>query len=159
MDNIYSLVDFLTFGVMLNCLVTIPYCLQLAHGWTTLSFYKNLIAIAVLIPMMYFMIDKYGAKGGAIVWIVLNLGYCLFEIPVMHKFLLKGEMWEWYSRDVGLPLFVTLVLTLFFRTMMPEFQSTSFTLGWLFITTSATLIVTFLFLPKIRTKTESYIAL
>jgi O-antigen/teichoic acid export membrane protein len=142
-NNIYPLVRLLSIGVMLNCLVTIPYCLQLAYGWTKLSFYKNLIAVTILIPMMYVMIDTYGAQGAAIVWIILNLSYCMFEIPVMHKRILKGEMWEWYWRDVGFPLVISVVFIFFSKCIMPEFTSYLFIFGWISITTALSLLITY----------------
>ena len=48
--------------------------------------------------------DLYGAVGGASVWLILNIGYFLFEIPILHNRLLKKEKWRWYWKDICLPL-------------------------------------------------------
>jgi len=114
--------------------MTIPFALQLACGWTKLSFYKNLIAVAVLIPLLFWLATTYGAIGAAIVWIVLNLGYFLLEIPIMHSRFLKGEMWRWYIRDVGEPVLIVLAVMVISRLLFPGALSRSSTLLWLAMT-------------------------
>jgi hypothetical protein len=44
-------------------------------------------------------------------WIVLNVGYLLIVIQLMHLRLLKHEKWSWYRNDVGKPLAITLAVT------------------------------------------------
>ncbi len=98
------LVRWLVAGFACNALVTLPYALQLATGWTRLTLIKNVIAIALLAPLLYVWIGRFGAAGAAAAWFVLNLGYVLFEIPFMHRRLLRGHAVRWYVRDVGAPL-------------------------------------------------------
>jgi O-antigen/teichoic acid export membrane protein len=83
--------------------MTIPFALQLAAGWTRLSLYKNLIAIAVAVPLLLVAVSRYGALGAATVWIVINVGYLVFELPVMHRRLLPGDLAQVYVRDIGAP--------------------------------------------------------
>jgi len=97
--------------------------LQLAYGWTKLSFYKNIIAVTIFIPLLIGLVTKYGAMGGAVAWIILNMGYILFEIPIMHHRLHKGEMWNWYLFDIGIPLLVTFSIGIFSRIIMPHKMS------------------------------------
>jgi len=33
-----------------------------------------------------------------------NIGYVFFEIPIMHRWLLRKEKWRLYWQDVGVPL-------------------------------------------------------
>ena len=42
----------LTAGTAFNCVVSIPYALQLAYGWTSLAFWTNLISAFVTIPLL-----------------------------------------------------------------------------------------------------------
>jgi O-antigen/teichoic acid export membrane protein len=99
-------VSILICGTAINGLMSLPYALQLAFGWTKLSFFKTLIAVILLVPLIIYMTVHYGAMGAAIAWLVLNIGVVFFEIPIMHRRLLRKEKWRWYLQDVCLPLVV-----------------------------------------------------
>ncbi len=126
-----------------------PYALQLAFGWTKLSVFKNVIAVILLVPLIIYMTMRYGATGAASVWLFLNIGYVFFEIPIMHRRLLRKEKWRWYWQDVGVPLIAGLSLAglgrLFFSGTTSQFMTLLYlitisvlTLGITTITTSAT---------------------
>lgn len=117
--NAHWLLSLIITGTALNSLVTLPFALQLASGWTRLSLYKNMVAAALLVPLMLWMVSLYGAVGAAIVWIILNAGYVLLEIPIMHRRLLKGQMWRWYLSDVGLPLAISTLVGIVARVLLP----------------------------------------
>ncbi len=113
------LVSLLVIGNAMNGLMNIPYALQLAHGWTKLAFYQNLVALVILAPAIYFSTLRWGATGAAVVWIILNFGYLLFSIQIMHQRLLPQEKLRWYLDDTGLPLLAVL-LTIFFARMIMQ---------------------------------------
>lgn len=108
-ENTHSVVSLLVVGSALNGLMNLPYALQLAYGWTKMAFYSNVVATVVLVPLTIFLATHYGAVGGAIVWVILNSGYVLIAMPIMHRYLLPGELRRWYLEDVGLPLAGALV--------------------------------------------------
>ena len=108
-ERCHLLLSILIFGTALNGLMTVPYALQLAHGWTRLTLYVNLVSILILVPMIVFLTRKFGAMGGACVWVILNGGYIIITIHLMHKRLLPAEKWQWYWQDVIIP-FVTGIL-------------------------------------------------
>jgi O-antigen/teichoic acid export membrane protein len=105
----HLVLSILVIGTALNGLMHLPYALQLAYGWTKLAFYMNAVAVLILAPSIILMASLYGAVGAAIIWVVLNIGFVLVGIPLMHRRLLRGEQWRWYFEDVGLPLAVALV--------------------------------------------------
>lgn len=107
--NTHVLVSVLVTGSALNGLVTVPYALQLAHGWTRLGLCVNAAAVVVLTPAIVLMASRYGAVGAAWVWVALNTGYLLVMVQIMHRRLLKAEKLRWYCRDVGMPLVAALV--------------------------------------------------
>lgn len=109
-ENTYWLVRLLVIGSLLNGLMHLPYALQLAHGWTRLTFYSNLAAVIALVPLLVWLAPSYGALGAAAVWVALNAGYVLVSLQFMHHRLLRGELWRWYIEDVGLPLLAALLL-------------------------------------------------
>ncbi len=118
-QNAHQILTLLMIGSALNTVMTLPYALQLAHGWTQLAIYKNIIAIILLVPLMVWMVQTYQGIGAAWVWIILNLGYFIFEVPIMHRRLLKHEMGKWYKLDVILPVIIITVIGLVARAILP----------------------------------------
>ena len=98
------IVSLLVTGMAMGALLHIPYALQMAYGWTSLTFYLNLAAIVFLVPAMIWSTVHYGAAAAAATWIALFLGMILVGIHFMHKRLLKTEKRHWYLQDVILPL-------------------------------------------------------
>ena len=112
------LISLLVVGNALNGLMHIPYALQLAHGWTKLAFYQNVIAVIVLVPAIYLATLRWGAVGAAGVWIVLNSGYLLISAQLIYRRLLVAEKSRWYVNDVAKPLLATLIFVWIGRMMM-----------------------------------------
>jgi O-antigen/teichoic acid export membrane protein len=98
------IVSILVIGMALNALMTLPYALQLSHGWTSIGLRINTFLIITLVPTIYYMATHYGAVGAATVWVVLNVIYMMISVPFTHRRLLRGEMWRWFIEDVGPPL-------------------------------------------------------
>ncbi len=107
--NTYILLSLVAVGNGLNGLIWLPHSLQLAHGWTKLTFYLNVVTIIFLIPLMVIGTYKYGAVGGAVVWVMINASYFFTSIQMMHRRILKGEQWKWYFEDLAIP-FITAIL-------------------------------------------------
>lgn len=103
-DKVAPLLALLAVGTMLNGLMQLPYFTMIAHGWTRLSLVSNIVAVAALVPLLLIVVPVYGGRGAAVVWIILNLGYLLVQVPLLHRRILRGEMWRWYGQDVALPL-------------------------------------------------------
>lgn len=111
-DETHLLLSLLIIGNALGGLINLPYALQLAHGWTKLAFFQNLVAIIVLVPMIFWLSSYYGAEGAAFVWVLLNAGYLIIGIHFMHRKLIKEEKLRWYFEDVLKPLLSTLLVVL-----------------------------------------------
>ncbi len=109
-DAASPIVSLLVLGMALNCLMAMPYALQLSHGWTSIGLRINTFLIITLVPAIYFMATRYGAVGAAAVWVVLNGIYMLIGIPFTHRRLLKGEMGRWFVQDIIPPLGAALLV-------------------------------------------------
>lgn len=116
--KIDTILSIIALGAVVNALVAIPYAMQLAHGWTSLSIWKNIIALFVLVPAMIWLIQLHGLLGAAMVWLVLNLAYYFFEMPIMHRRILKAEIRSWYLIDTALPLASCVGLAYFMSTVL-----------------------------------------
>ena len=110
-ENTSLILSLLVIAGTLNGLIYLPYALQLANGWTSLTFYANAISVVIMVPIIILLTLHFGAVGAAVALIIFNSGYVLFAIPIMHRYLLPGEKWRWFREDVGLPLLVALGLT------------------------------------------------
>jgi len=117
-QNAHPILTLLMIGTALNAVMTLPYALQLAHGWTKLAIYKNIVAVVVLVPLMVWMVQMYQGIGAAWVWIILNPGYFIFEVPIMHRRSLKDEMGHWHRRDVMVPLLIVTSIGLISRAIV-----------------------------------------
>jgi O-antigen/teichoic acid export membrane protein len=117
-SNTQILVRLLAIGFSVNGLMTMPYVLQLAYGWTRLAFVLNLLAALVLAPAILISVSRFGAIGVAVIWSILNPTMALINLTVTHRRILRGEMGKWLANDVGMPLLATLVTV---------------TVGWLLI--------------------------
>ncbi|MGO8822856.1 MAG: oligosaccharide flippase family protein [Desulfomonilaceae bacterium] len=109
----------LIIGTACNGMMIVPYAVQLAYGWTSLAFWVNVVSIIILIPFLIFLTNHYGMIGGPIVWAVLNTGYVLISIRIMHWRILKGELWRWYRDDMGRPLISSLAVVILLRAILP----------------------------------------
>lgn len=117
--NTATLVRLGVIGTALNGLMLLPFALQLAHGWVSLSLWKNVVALVVLAPLLVVMTTRYGAVGAPIVWIALNTAYVLVEIPLMHRRILPGQQRFWYLVALLLPISVCLAIGLPLRALLP----------------------------------------
>jgi O-antigen/teichoic acid export membrane protein len=149
-QNADMLFSALVMGSLLNAVMTMPFTLQLAYGWTKLSFSKNVIAVIVLVPLMIWLTNLYGAFGAAVVWILLNGGYFVIEIPIMHSRVLKRDMWRWYFQDVGMPFCFVLIVVLLSRIFMPHIESFYLSLTWILVTGLLAILSAMLAVPFAR---------
>lgn len=89
----------LVLGTALNGVMNIPYALQLAYGWTSLTLKLNLCAALVLVPAIVGLIRAFGMMGAAIAWVALNLGTLIISIPIMRNRGVLPESCSMFYRD------------------------------------------------------------
>jgi O-antigen/teichoic acid export membrane protein len=136
-------------GTVCNCMLWIPYSYLLARGNTKFTLYQNIIASVILVPLLFWWTAKYGAIGASFVWLSVNAGYILITIPLFHTMFLKGELLNWYKKDVALPFFTAGVLALgakyFQSQLIPQVNIIYFSILLLFILTVYAIII-----PELR---------
>ncbi len=151
--NTYVLLSLVAVGNGLNSSMWLAYSLQLAHGWTKLSFYLNIVMIVFLIPLMVFGVYQYGAVGGAAAWVILNVSYLFTLIQLMHRRILKGEQWRWYFEDLSLPFVVALLIAGTGKLLLPANSTRLKTIISLLLISA----VTFLFTALATKATRNYL--
>lgn len=110
----------LVLGSFFNCLVWMPYQLQLAHGWTSFAVKVNAVAVCVLVPAIFWVAPQYGAIGAAWIWALLNIGYASIGMHYMFKKLLSGEKWFWYWQDITKQLIPVILIMATAKLIMPN---------------------------------------
>ena len=79
----------------------------------------------------------------------LNIGYVFFEIPIMHRRLLRKEKWRWYWQDVIVPLIAGLFLAGLGRLILNNGTTSQFMmLVYLMIISVLTLLITLISVPN-----------
>lgn len=119
----FDLVSIIALGTLFNGFANLPYGLALASGWTSITFYTNLVLIIFLIPSMYFMTNEYGVIGAAIIWLVLNVFYVIFNTLVIHKRLIPNEHLKWIIHDNGKPFLIALLILAAAKWILPPIES------------------------------------
>jgi O-antigen/teichoic acid export membrane protein len=119
-QRVAPLVVVMVLGTLLNALLCTPYFMQLAHGWTSLTIKVNIVAVCLLIPTLLVVVPAYGAIGAARVWVALNAGVLIFEVPLMHRRLLSADLWRWWAQDVAAPLTAAAATASLCRWTMPR---------------------------------------
>lgn len=142
----YIIVRLLAIGAALNGLLNIPYALTLSYAWTRITIYMHIVAIILIVPMIVYFTTRLGVVGAPIAWIFFNGCNILITMHIIHARLLKKEKWNWYLKDVGIPLAVALIVASFWRIIIPaDISRISILLllcGVFLITLSATSIAT-----------------
>lgn len=118
--EVAPLLTLLAAGTLANGLMWIPYHLQLAHAWTSLTIKTNIVAVCLLIPAILYLVPRHGAMGAAGAWLALNSGYLTVGIGLMHRRLLPREKWRWYLQDVALPLAAAGSVAGLLRLLLPQ---------------------------------------
>jgi O-antigen/teichoic acid export membrane protein len=142
----------LIIGNGLNGIMNIPYALQLAAGWTSLSFWINVCAITLLIPIIWWAAINYGGIGGAAVWAALNLIYVIITPQIMHRRLIPNAKNQWYCMGLIIPLVLCISLLMSFRMLEQTLESRLFVAISLTTYYIITVVITVLVLPQTRLK-------
>jgi O-antigen/teichoic acid export membrane protein len=150
-QKVAPLMAVLALGTLFNTLMWIPYQMQLAHGWTSLTIKVNTVAVSLLVPAILLVVPAYGAIGAAWLWVLLNAGSMMIVIPLMHRRLLPSDKWRWYFQDVALPLAAATATTFLCRWAMPRDLGKLGEFSVLLIGSACILLSSALVAPLVRT--------
>lgn len=109
-EPVSELLPLIALGTLFNTVTNPLYFLQIAAGWTRLSVVKNVVAIAVTLPFLFIFVPRIGPQAAALCWIATNVGYYLFEAPLMHRRLLKKELPRWWLIDTLFPMAIATII-------------------------------------------------
>lgn len=149
-EHTHLLLSIMVIGTALNGMWNMAYAMQLAHGWTSLAFYTNLVSVIILLPLIYVMTSIYGAIGAVITWVLLNSGFIFISVQLMHRRLLINEKWRWYIEDFGLPFVAAIITAGFWRWLIISSMPKTFLIVLLVGAGLTTIFSSFLVSSRIR---------
>lgn len=142
-------------GTAINGMLFMPLALQLAHGWTTLSVWKCVIAVPLMLPTLWFLTRHFGPTGAAASWVITNGAFLAFEVSFMHRRLLRGERARWYLQDVALPAAVAVGIVGIARTLVSSQQSSWVSLPFITIAGAVAVSACLAAMPFTRARLRS----
>lgn len=145
-----TLVALLAIGTAFNGLMHIPYMLQLAYGWSSLAAKVNFVAVAILIPVLFWAVPRYGAIGAAWLWVSVNVGYILITVHFMYRRLIPKEKNTWYWRDITLPALGAGGVYFLGEFLLPMGLSQIVQLIWLMATGAAAFVLALMAAPDLK---------
>jgi len=148
--NSHLLVSLIIFGLLLNAIASIPSSCASAFGWPQLVAYTNMFQAILIAPLMFIFIHLFEVTGAAIVYILMNSTYVVFLAPLLIKRYFKGQSYQWFIFDVGIPVLISFSLCFLSSKLMPQELTLPSTIIWITITGFIVLIATGFSLPAIR---------
>ncbi len=96
----------------INAVMNLPYCLQLATGWTSLALKVNIFALFLMLPVMVWGVNSFGAAGGAAVALMLHVCILIFVPRITFARFLGIHPRKWLINDTMAPLLGCLLVML-----------------------------------------------
>lgn len=154
-----QLLPALAIGFGLHAIFSVPYILQLAHGWTRLAIWLNVVMISIMLPALLYIVPRHGALGATWVWASVMVAYSIASTYFMFKRLLPQLSSRWPVNDVVLPLTMLAVTGLILSRVTPATVGVSATLLTIIAAAFVLLLVGLAALPLVRDETLRIIRL
>lgn len=107
--EIAPILRWIAIGAFCNAALQIPFMLQLAHGWTTISVWINVLGTILLGPAVYIGVIWFGPAGAAAAWAATNAIVLTLGTTAMHRRLLPNEAIGFVRDALLLPLAASLL--------------------------------------------------
>ena len=135
-----GLLRLLLFGNLIGSLTWIPYQMQLAHGWTSLSVYLNSAAAIIIAGLMLWLVPSLGMFGAAYILLLVGFAYNFLLAYLMFRKIMVREKWRWIIRDIAAPLLSSALSVGLLKVLWPT-QETAF--GQVLVLVIATVLALF----------------
>jgi O-antigen/teichoic acid export membrane protein len=89
--------------------------LQVAYGWLKPALVSRVMSLIVLPPLIVILTRGYGPAGAAAAWVIVWALYLCVTPHFVYGRLLVSAKWRWYTRDMGAPFLVSLVVVIAIR--------------------------------------------
>lgn len=137
----HFLLSVLVLANTINAMMYLPYHLQLAHGWTQLSFKTNLYSLFAVIPLTLLLVPTYGAIGAAFIYLFLNIMYITIVVYIMHKKIFKNEIYKWYLLDLIPQILISILVTVITSFIIKEVSNEILIFTLIFISFAVSILL------------------
>ena len=137
-------------GQIMQAIMVVPYYLTLAHGNIRLNLQIGISSVVLVIPLLIYLITKYGIVGAGISWLVMNLCTLPPYMYFLHRRFLPGELRRWYLWSVGLPILTALPVVMLGRWLLPSSSSRLLTFGLIGLVWSVSAVAAVFINPEFR---------
>jgi len=117
-ESVAPIVSFLTIANIINGIYWIPYQAQLAVGWTNLTLKLGATAVIIMVPIMIMATYHWGILGATSSLIFTQISYVSFGIYIMHKKILKDQLYDWMIIDIIHPLGACIIFVLLYKMLL-----------------------------------------
>ena len=122
------ILQWLMAGTLCNALMMPVHTLLLAKARIRFMLYSQVIELTCMIPLIWFLVDRFGVSGGAMGVFVLFCGYLLIQAPMIFRVTnFKQLIFNWYFKDILVFLIpLVLIATLFQKYIYTYFTESHF---------------------------------
>lgn len=144
-----SVAVLLVAGMAMNGLVTIPYLLQVARGWTAPAILWNGLALLTFVPGMFVAAAEWGPFGTAAVFAAMHAVFLVCALIATEKRILAGAG-SLFLRDVAPALLASSLLAVAVRLLLPPGAGRTVTGALLVLAGATALLATVTVTPAVR---------
>jgi O-antigen/teichoic acid export membrane protein len=107
--NAGLLLALLSAGFLINAVVSNAYLAAVATRKAAIPAVVNAVGLLLYAPMLFLLIDAFGAAGAAMGWAILNGYYIVTLVPAVHRKVLAEPIGPWLLRGLFVPIVVAAV--------------------------------------------------
>lgn len=122
-----ELLSMIVVGAYCNALLLIPFTLQQAHGWTTLSISTNFIGVLCITLTTLIGLKIDGVFGAAMAWAFSNIIVFTLATIKMHQKLLKSELKKFILNILIKPLSIGIAIAIPTHIFLQQLEKTRLT--------------------------------
>jgi O-antigen/teichoic acid export membrane protein len=137
-------------GQIVQAILVTPYYLALAHGNVRMNLMLGIASVALITPMLIYLIMKYGVVGAGFSWLFMNICTLPPYMYFLHRKFLPGELLRWYNRGLVRPMLTALPCVLLGIWLVPHTTSRLVTLCWIVVVWASSVAVTAITVTEIR---------
>lgn len=143
----YKIAIFLIIGQLLQSITVIPYYTALAFGNVKINLRVGVISMIFLLPLLVFMVNRYGTIGGGMAWAITNIVVTPIYMFFLHRKFLKDIMLTWLIRSIAIPFILISVFTCITKLFTDSLLNgriqifTSMIIAWLIVSATTYVLV------------------